>query len=88
MKTPIKGHYGTLTSHISELDPNHYGLEFEVPYYRVGGDVDKLMYVDPSGGPFMHVGDPLNKFHKDLPDRKIVKILNGEGGIIFELEPQ
>jgi hypothetical protein len=88
MRTPIKGHYGTLTSHITELDEDHYKLEFELPYFRVGGDVDKLMYVDPSGGPFMHIRDPLSRFHKDLPDRKIAKILNGEDGFVFELEPQ
>jgi hypothetical protein len=88
MKTPIKGHYGTVTCHVTELSPLRYRLELVNNICRFGGMVDKLSFVDPSGGPMIHVEDSLRSFHRDLPDRKIVAISRDDVGLVLELDPE
>lgn len=85
---PIRGHYGTVTCHLSELSPDIYRFKTVDDFCRFGSCPDGILYVDPSGGPMIEVGDYLHNFNKELPNRKIGKIGRDDGGVIFELETE
>lgn len=56
--------------------------------YGLVENSDALAFVDPSGGPFIALGDKLSLFHRKLPNVTIVKIENEEGiGIVITTEP-
>jgi len=47
-----------------------------------------LAFVNPSGGPFIALGDKLSLLHRKLPPVTITKIDNEEGiGIVITTEP-
>jgi hypothetical protein len=83
---PIKGHYGTVTCHLIPVDAYKYRIEFANGFYRMGfANGGDYAFVDPSGGPFMHVGDPANEIHRRLPKKPIRAITKDEKGIYIEL---
>jgi len=72
----IRGHYGTITATIEKLSETDWLLRVISGYFRVGFDADTGVrnFVDPAGGPFIHIDTKLRELHKDLPNRSIVSI--------------
>lgn len=75
------------------MDEHQFLFETENGFFRMGGFADSepdregLSFVDPSGGPFIGVGASLNEYHRELPDRKIIKIHHKhDTGIIIEID--
>lgn len=52
----LKTRYG-VKNYLAKLDDNTYLLEIETPYIGHGTTEDGKEYIDPSGGPFITVGD-------------------------------
>lgn len=50
---------------------------------REGFNTDKIIMVDPSGGPYMSVGTNLKNYFNDKTDRIISEININENKIIF-----
>lgn len=75
----LKSRYGD-TWVLEEIDG---GLKFTLPpYTRIGFDGDNpniLSFIDPSGGPFLQVGDTLD-------GKKIIKIEDYNSYVIIKLE--
>lgn len=86
MNDPIKirGHYGAHTCSLNKVSDNSYELELVDDFCRFGlAEGGGYFFVDPSGGPFMAVGESLRRFHKDLPDTPIRAIERDETGIVI-----
>lgn len=86
MISNIRGHYGTITATIEKLSETDWILRVISDYYRVGLDADTGVrnFVDPAGGPFIHVDTKLRELHKDLPNRSIVSISPHDDGFILK----
>lgn len=80
MKVSIKSRYG---------DPRYFEttnvdsiILYSAPdnsFFRAAYDKEyNYAYIDHDGGPCLSVGDKLRDYHKDLPDKVIVKIDNGK----------
>ena len=74
-----------------EHDDNIYSIQGDLDHWRYGGkegtegvDTDDLGFVDPSGGPFIAVGDVV--FITNTDKRKVKKIWANEGGVFLEVE--
>lgn len=68
---------------------NH--MKFDCPdshYWRFGhGNPTGIGFVDPEGGPFVAVGDNLQKHHHSgLPDKVVASIENSDHGIYLTLK--
>ena len=77
MEYEIKSRYGDTHKIIKHED--HY--EFVIAekckdWVRYGYRTNPkhIEFVDPSGGPFISVGSKLSSYHKDLPNKSIVRI--------------
>ena len=80
----MRNRYGN-EYHFEQINDNTYTIKGELSYWRFGAregqdqmDMTNLGFVDPSGGPFIQLGDHIG-------ERKIVRIA-AEGNIIFEVE--
>jgi hypothetical protein len=69
-----------------KLTDNTYTIEGDLSYWRFGGregqermDMSDLGYVDPSGGPFISIGYPID-------GRMVKRISLVDEQIIFEVE--
>ena len=86
---PIKvyGHYGTNTASLTPI-PEGFKLETESGFCRFGSDaVGNLFFVDPSGGPFIGVGDRISEIVQGLESEAVVKRIDStEEGIILVTE--
>ena len=76
------GHSCTLT----KLKPKKYLISFVNPVARFGSDENGLTFIDPSGGPFIGVGDVLKGIHPKLPNKAIVSIERNESLLIITTE--
>lgn len=84
MKTyPIRGRYG-ISAHI-ELVDDKYRFATVDDFCRFGHAEEGYSFVDPSGGPFIAVGDKLSYFHPNLPDDRITSISRDENGVFFTI---
>jgi hypothetical protein len=89
----IYGRYGKRTCVVSDIDESRYRLQIDEDFCRFGGFNDKdtasgasgYSFVDPSGGPFVSVGSPLNSLHAELPAKRITKIESTDEGIILHV---
>lgn len=85
MKYEIKGRYG-ISCTLRQESRNRWKLRVKSGMCRFGlsNDPESLGFVDPSGGPFIALGDPLHRYHRDLPKVKITKIVHVKGrGIVL-----
>lgn len=90
MKYQIKGRYG-ISCVIRQDSTNRWVVRIKSDMCRFGltPDHQSLSFVDPDGGPFIWLGETLNRYHRDLPSVKITKIVNGKGrSIILHTEKQ
>jgi hypothetical protein len=69
-----------------KVNDNTYTIVGDLTYWRYGGREDQdqmdfmdLGFVDPSGGPFISVGS-------EIEGRRIVRISEVDGRILFEVE--
>jgi hypothetical protein len=76
------GHSCTLT----KLKPKKYLISFVNPVARFGSDENGISFIDPSGGPFIGVGDALRNIHPKLPNKAIVSIERNESLLIITTE--
>ena len=97
MKIPepikIKGHYGNHTCTAIPLSDSLFQIKFEGNSpIRCGGFADDptgkegLSFIDPAGGPFIGVGSIAQQYHKDLPNRRIKRIVSNEGATLIHIE--
>jgi hypothetical protein len=86
---PIKvyGHYGTHTASLTPI-PEGFKLETESGFCRFGSAAGGgLSFVDPSGGPFIHVGDKIADIVRGLESEAVIKRIDStEEGIILVTE--
>ena len=90
MTHQIKGRYG-ISCTIRQESKNRWAFRTKSGMCRFGlsDDPESLGFVDPSGGPFIALGDSLNYYHRDLPAVKIAKIIHVKGrGIVLHTEPE
>lgn len=69
-----------------KVNDNIYTIKGELEHWRFGGkegesflNTNDLGFVDPSGGPFISIG-------YEIEGRKVKRISNEQGGIMFEVE--
>lgn len=90
MTYQIKGRYG-ISCTLRQESRNRWKLRVKSGMCRFGltPDHESLSFVDPDGGPFIDVGSSLNRYCRDLPDTKIVKIVHtkGRGITLHTTEP-
>lgn len=90
MTHQIKGRYG-ISCILRQESRNRWALRIKSGMCRFGGsaDAESLGFVDPSGGPFIALGETLNRYHRDLPAVKITKIVHAIGrGIILHTKQE
>ena len=80
----MKNRYGD-EYHFEKLSENTYTIVGELNYWRFGGregqekmDDNDLGFVDPSGGPFISIGYPI--------EGRLVKRISFTDKLIFEVE--
>lgn len=82
----MKNRYGDIY-HFEKLSENTYTIVGDLKYWRYGGregqqqmDMSDIGYVDPSGGPFISIGDVIE-------GRRVTRIRVDSGEqILFEVE--
>jgi hypothetical protein len=82
----MKNRYGDIY-HFEKLSENTYTIVGDLKYWRYGGregqqqmDMNDIGFVDPSGGPFISIGDIIE-------GRRVVRIRVDSGEkILFEVE--
>lgn len=82
----MRNRYGDIY-HFEKLSENTYTIVGDLKYWRYGGregqqqmDMNDIGFVDPSGGPFISIGDIIE-------GRRVVRIRVDSGEkIIFEVE--
>jgi hypothetical protein len=82
----MRNRYGDIY-HFEKLSGNIYTIVGDLKYWRYGGregqqkmDMNDIGFVDPSGGPFISIGDIIE-------GRRVVRIRVDSGEkIIFEVE--
>ena len=82
----MRNRYGDIY-HFEKLSENTYTIVGDLKYWRYGGregqqqmDMSDIGYVDPSGGPFISIGDIIE-------GRRVVRIRVDSGEkILFEVE--
>ena len=85
MTYQIKGRYG-ISCTLRQESRNRWKLRTKSGMCRFGPtpDHESLSFIDPDGGPFIGLGDNLNRYHRNLPKGKITKIVHAIGrGIIL-----
>ena len=83
----MKNRYGTEYEFVN-LGNDTYTITGDLDHWRFGGregvegvNMDDLGFVDPSGGPFIAVGDKIE-------GRKVTKIAVNSKGIFFTVEAE
>ena len=82
----MRNRYGDIY-HFEKLSENTYTIVGDLKYWRYGGregqqqmDMNDIGFVDPSGGPFISIGDIIES-------RRVVRIRVDSGEkILFEVE--
>jgi hypothetical protein len=82
----MRNRYGDIY-HFEKLSENTYTIVGDLKYWRYGGregqqkmDMNDIGFVDPSGGPFISIGDVIE-------GRRVVRIRVDSGEkILFEVE--
>jgi hypothetical protein len=82
----MRNRYGDIY-HFEKLSENTYTIVGDLKYWRYGGregqqqmDMNDIGFVDPSGGPFISIGDIIE-------GRRVVRIRVDSGEkILFEVE--
>ena len=82
----MKNRYGDIY-HFEKLSENTYTIVGDLKYWRYGGregqqkmDMNDIGFVDPSGGPFISIGDVIE-------GRRVTRIRVDSGEqILFEVE--
>ena len=82
----MRNRYGDIY-HFEKLSENTYTIVGDLKYWRYGGregqqqmDMNDIGFVDPSGGPFISIGDIIE-------GRRVVRISVDSGEkILFEVE--
>jgi len=72
----ITGRYGD--RHTLVESESGYNLQFSTKYHRIGfreRDEVGISFVDPSGGPFISVGEVLEELHDKLPKGLKIKTI-------------
>jgi len=77
----IQGRYGVSCT-ITKAGPNRWKFNCHGSC-RFGSNDNGLTFVDPSGGPFIGIGDTLKSINKNLPDEKIISIESDDENIYF-----
>jgi hypothetical protein len=83
----MRNRYGTEYM-FKKTGDNEYTIKGELDHWRMGGregvegvDMNNLGFVDPSGGPFIAVGDKIE-------GRKVTNIASNSEGIFFTVEAE
>ena len=84
MTYQIKGRYG-ISCTLKQESRNRWKLRVKSGMCRFGmtPDHESLSFVDPEGGPFISLGDSLNRYLRDLPKVTITKIVHAKGSGIM-----
>ena len=82
MEREIKSRYGDIHKIVEHED--HYEFIIaencrDMVRFGFRDTPENIQFVDPAGGPFISVGSKLSSYHKDLPNKSIVRIDSGEG---------
>lgn len=57
IKIPLRSRSGEINSYLIEIEDNKYSwYPVEDVYYRVSGDENGVIFIDPEGGPFISKG--------------------------------
>ena len=57
IKIPLRSRSGEINSYLIEIEDNKYSWHpAEDVYYRVSGDENGVIFIDPEGGPFISKG--------------------------------
>lgn len=89
---PIKGRYGhSMTFHEQEDGTYYVEMTGKCGEYSRCGFEDTpqgrvYRFIDPPGGPFVHVGHHLDDFNSEAPKKKITEIIHGDDRWILVVE--
>jgi hypothetical protein len=80
----LRGRYG-ISGTLTPKKPGEWALRSKGAYVRFAGELENLQFVDLEGGPSIEVGADLGRFHPQLPETEVVKIVlvKGKGITIY-----
>ena len=64
---------------VFKVSENEYKLVGSMRYCRTGGDADRVLYMDPEGGPFICVGDSIADSLGVVSDNRYICEVKGLG---------
>ena len=66
IKIPLRSRNGEINSYLIEIEDNKYSWHpVEDIYYRVSGDENGVIFIDPDGGPFISKGSVIGSLVVD-----------------------